>query len=955
MEIQETQEADIQIIRQEYQEFQEQAKEYEEALEAEITEKQEKLENALRKIGELKESLSHIKQKYDKDEKELAWYQGELEKLKSTLKKCEEQKRALEQLNDQWENTVRALEFSKQDLEEKLYQAEENSILYQEELSEYKIQTEIEIQRLKDQCNELSQEIESLRSQADMNQVSSLEKEVSELLFQRDELQKLLEQKENSISLNHSSAFTPRSMQSSLSFPEPKKAQIKVLVRIRPAQNKLKPCSLTCFSGEIQTNPTVEKLKNQRKTFSFEKVFGQNASTNEVFQEIMPSIEKVSLGGRTCILAYGQTGSGKTHTMSGLIAESLSHLSKLLKCEETKVSIQCIEIYNEQIKNLLRQEPNIKNWMENVNIADMKFEGNWVPEVIRTVNEAFSKRITKSTQSNENSSRSHMVFTLIISFRNYEGTIQFVDLAGSERLNKSQTKGDTLKETVQINKSLSALVDVIGALESKQSHIPYRNSMLTKVLKPTLGETETDVNAIMNCSPEIENYNEAICTLELGSRLKSVDLDWVVKRNKTSQELEKTLKLLGKERDEKAMLVGKLEKMGKEIDELEKGIKERDTKLSTLMNKIKVKDKSSIEEVENLRKELINLKKSQDLNISKAKAGAIKTETEVKKKKQESIITKHKAQSSKTELEVSKMQLEIVNKTSTDFNRKKLLEPKNKPSISSKTEIEKEFKRAVEIKSKKAELEEFKKPVENKNRTLVAKKEDSQVFKKPLETKTKIHIIKKVKEDSSKPLEFKTKIQVTKKGENGELNKIIENNSKMHSNKNEESGRLNLKVEIAEIVNKIDKREIKEQAEIETPKYRVVNKIAKEEVKKIREANKSRGKMVTKLGKENLVKEHLDNNQVVEIKAKQEFEIQPKFIIKHESNAKKLNSSILESSSEFKNPASESQTQTECKNSEFQALLEFKKPTSESQAPFLIQPKGRSKIPAPKGKILNNN
>ena len=194
---------------------------------------------------------------------------------------------------------------------------------------------------------------------------------------------------------------------------------------------------------------------------------------------------------------------------------------------------------------------------------------------------------------NERSSRSHAIIWFTINGPGGCGKVQFVDLAGSERIGKSHVIGDTLKEALLINKSLSALQDVVTALENRQKHIPYRNSMLTQILQPTLGGSESLVTMIMNCSPATESIPETLCTLALGSRVKAVDLGFFIRKNLVTKEVERTLSLLEKERSEKNSLLRTLDKLQRDLESYQYGVKDRDIKINNLKNKLKYKEKIS--------------------------------------------------------------------------------------------------------------------------------------------------------------------------------------------------------------------------------------------------------------------------------------------------------------------------------------------------------------------------
>ena len=236
-----------------------------------------------------------------------------------------------------------------------------------------------------------------------------------------------------------------------------------------------------------------------------------------------------------------------------------------------------------------------------------------------------TRRTTKYTECNEHSSRSHAIYSLCLKTEENTSKIQFVDLAGSERVGKSGVSGESLKEALLINKSLSALQDVISALENKQKHVPYRNSVLTRLLQPTLGGSKSMVNMIVSCSPSVESLNETSCTLALASRVKTVDLGFFLRKNMKNKEVERTLILLEKERAEKQSLLRTLDKVQRDLESYQIAVKDRDNKISILNSKIKLKEKAyfevrNIPKIENLKVEVAKKAvKIEDLNKNKTK------------------------------------------------------------------------------------------------------------------------------------------------------------------------------------------------------------------------------------------------------------------------------------------------------------------------------------------------
>lgn len=342
------------------------------------------------------------------------------------------------------------------------------------------------------------------------------------------------------------------------------KGNIRVYCRVRPfLPGQL--CSSTVCSiddGNISIITPSKYSKEAQRTFSFNKVFGPSASQAEVFSDTQPLIRSVLDGYNVCIFAYGQTGSGKTFTMSGpkdLNEQSqgvnyralsdlffLSEQRRDMFCYE--IAVQMIEIYNEQVRDLLvsdglNKRLEIRNNSQNrLNVPS----ANLVPvsstsDVIELMNIGQKNRAVGATALNDRSSRSHSCLTVHVQGRDMtsgavlRGCMHLVDLAGSERVDKSEVTGERLKEAQHINKSLSALGDVIAALAQKSSHVPYRNSKLTQLLQDSLGG-QAKTLMFVHISPEMDAIGETISTLKFAERVSTVELG-AAKANKESGEV----------------------------------------------------------------------------------------------------------------------------------------------------------------------------------------------------------------------------------------------------------------------------------------------------------------------------------------------------------------------------------------------------------------------------------
>ncbi|XP_076912753.1 kinesin-like protein KIN-14N isoform X1 [Bidens hawaiensis] len=349
------------------------------------------------------------------------------------------------------------------------------------------------------------------------------------------------------------------------------KGNIRVFCRVRPllfdegVENEIKTILFPTTTEALGRGIEVVQ-HGQTHPFMFDKVFTPQTTQEEVFEEISQLVQSALDGYKVCIFAYGQTGSGKTHTMmgtpgsyddKGLIPRSLEQIFEArqkLKEQGWKYEMQVsmLEIYNETIRDLLssnkscstessankqqyaiKHDPNGTTHVSDLTIVDVRSS----KEVAFLLNRAAQSRSVGKTQMNEQSSRSHFVFTLRISGVNetleqqVQGVLNLIDLAGSERLSKSGSTGERLKETQAINRSLSSLSDVIFALAKKEEHIPFRNSKLTYLLQPCLGG-DSKTLMVVNVSPAPTSVNESLCSLRFAARVNACEIS--IPRRQTS-------------------------------------------------------------------------------------------------------------------------------------------------------------------------------------------------------------------------------------------------------------------------------------------------------------------------------------------------------------------------------------------------------------------------------------
>ena len=325
------------------------------------------------------------------------------------------------------------------------------------------------------------------------------------------------------------------------------KGNIRVYMRARPPSTKeleqFGPDS-NCVTFMSDTEVKVLSEKGREKVWEFDKAFDLKTTQEDVYKEVSALVVSAIDGYAVCIFAYGQTGSGKTFTMNGpednrgVNTRALDDLFRIAQGRaqegwEDVITVSVLEVYNEEIHDLLSDEGG------KLEIRQSS-EGNYVPgltsvqvnsldDVDKLMKVAEKHRSQQATNMNEHSSRSHMMLSVTIASHNRltgfdsKGKLHLVDLAGSERLTKTGAEGKALKEAQNINKSLSALGDVIAARANKQGHVPFRNSTLTYLLQDALSQDSKTLMFVC-ASPVIYNAEETYCSLNFAARVRTVEL-----------------------------------------------------------------------------------------------------------------------------------------------------------------------------------------------------------------------------------------------------------------------------------------------------------------------------------------------------------------------------------------------------------------------------------------------
>ena len=322
------------------------------------------------------------------------------------------------------------------------------------------------------------------------------------------------------------------------------KGNVRVFCRIRPPL----PKELTKKQINIEyrgDNSLI--IKGEKKTsyigrdgihqdieqFQFNRIFKQEDTQEEVFEEVSPLIQSSLDGFNINIFAYGQTGSGKTFTMEGDLSSPEKYgivpraVDRIFKCFndelggtgwEMKFFLSVCEIYNKKTRDLLAE----KNVEKTEELKEMEIKS------LKEWNENFGqigqRRKVAETKMNMESSRSHLIFKINIHLHNTKtdenrfGSLNLIDLAGSERVDKSTVSEERFKESIEINSSLTHLKSVFEAMKSKHDKfVPFHNTPLTDVLKDCLSGDNSKTLMFVNISPLLDSFKESTCSLKFAT------------------------------------------------------------------------------------------------------------------------------------------------------------------------------------------------------------------------------------------------------------------------------------------------------------------------------------------------------------------------------------------------------------------------------------------------------
>ncbi|ONL93747.1 kinesin-like protein KIN-UA isoform X1 [Zea mays] len=343
--------------------------------------------------------------------------------------------------------------------------------------------------------------------------------------------------------------------------------RVRVAVRLRP-KNSEDLAHGADFDSCVELQPESKRLKLKKNNWScesykFDEVFSESASQKRVYEAVAkPVVESVLEGYNGTVMAYGQTGTGKTYTVGrlgkddpserGIMVRALEHILSSLSFETDCVAISYLQLYLESVHDLLAPEKTNIPIVEDAKTGEVSLPGAAIVEVkdlehvfqLLQIGEA--NRHAANTKMNTESSRSHAI--LIIHLQRNTRTkeengsslydvrhdtfpddlplvlkskLLIVDLAGSERIDKSGSEGHMIEEAKFINLSLTSLGKCINALAENSSHVPTRDSKLTRILRDSFGGTAR-TSLVVTIGPSARHYSETSSTIMFGQRAMKV-------------------------------------------------------------------------------------------------------------------------------------------------------------------------------------------------------------------------------------------------------------------------------------------------------------------------------------------------------------------------------------------------------------------------------------------------
>lgn len=427
-------------------------------------------------------------------------------------------------------------------------------------------------------------------------------------------------------------------------FPKSRES-VKVAIRCRPMSAKEKKDGYEHIVRVDQPNASiyVKNPQGQEVQYTYDFTFPESCTQEDIYEmTAAPIVSGVLEGINGTIFAYGQTGTGKTYTMDnvpegpdrGIVPRAFEHIFDYITAHQDShrfsVTVTYIELYNEKIRDLLTRKKDVKE-EKNLSIHEDPEKGfvvrgvtaqtaKSVKELLQIQKMGSKHRTVRATAMNEDSSRSHSILTLNIeTLTQIDGSehvrvarLNLVDLAGSEKISKTQTDREGEIEGASINYALMILGNCISALTTKgQTHIPYRDSNLTKLLRDSLGGTARTL-MIAAVGPASYNFYETMSTLRYAERAKKIE-------NKPKVNMDPKDALLLKYQEEARLLQEQLNGGAESPQSSEEAIRAMEEKLELQKKKLAEATNLAKEKREELEKKLAKKQKKIELEREKQK------------------------------------------------------------------------------------------------------------------------------------------------------------------------------------------------------------------------------------------------------------------------------------------------------------------------------------------------
>jgi chromosome segregation ATPase len=571
-----------------------------EALQKTLRKTNDKNSDESKRAAALEQEIATLSTKVTTTKDELTSYKNKATEFESLLEKANKQ---IEALQNKYNELDRLTRQSTQDqttkFEEKLKQLKQE---YETKLNELAAEKQAECERLTIKLSVAEQEKVSLeKNLLQVNErATTLQRQVDTLTDAKnkfepirkraelaDQLEKDIEENKKQIALEkkrfaelETQFRESEAMRRKLyNEREDAKGKIRVYARCRPMSSVEKQNGYAHCIGFI--DESTLRIIPKKQDFAFNRVFNDNSTQEEVFEDTKDLVQSSLDGYNVCIFAYGQTGSGKTHTiaggdtqeMEGLVPKAMRHVFNLINKNKKvfKYTVQCcmIELYMDDLYDLFAKKDKKQGNMTQAKSSDLEIKkdknGNVVvagiemrdAETYEELSEIYrsgeKNRHVRSTKMNAVSSRSHLVFSIYISGVNLSsgeksfGKLTMVDLAGSENRKKTQiTEEKGNQEALSINKSLLALGDVISALSEKKTFVPYRNNKLTMLLSDSLGGNAKTLMFVC-IGPAEYNADESSTSLKYATRVKAITNN--VNRQAETKEIQRLKKIIEKLRN----------------------------------------------------------------------------------------------------------------------------------------------------------------------------------------------------------------------------------------------------------------------------------------------------------------------------------------------------------------------------------------------------------------------